>query len=328
MGNLITTSSVLSTLAASAGDISVSGHKVSITGCPTMDYRTIQSEGTGFDASLLEQLQVSTVTPTGAANTTYSLYLTQYVRATGQWVNGYLTHTTDSTTFTATAICNAWRAQLAAQAGFKITGSGTATLILTAQAGSPIFTVTSIAPSSTTITTATTITPVNIASNTTATPSVITFTGAHGLAVGNVITIASASESNLVSGTYRVATVPSGTTATLYSVNGQTPLGGTSTTTATVTLAPQRSRGAYVDLVAAGVTGGTVGGTYSQIPMTYLSYDGTLMGNTESSQKKHTLYVLESATNFSAFSTRITEVYNAFPASGTTYPDPELLSMG
>lgn len=218
MGNLRTTSSVLATLQAAAADISVSGHKLSITGVPTLDYRKIESMSTGFVASVAEVLQITTVTPTAANNTTFSLYLTQFVN--GVWVTGYLTHTTDASGQTATDICNALRAQLLAQSTFKITGSGAATLILTAQAGYPIFLAQNISPSTTTV-----------------------VTGTPGV----------------------------------------------------------KSRGTYADLVAAGVTGATAGATYSQIPITFVELEGSLMGNTESSQNKHTLYVQEGVANFAAF---------------------------
>jgi len=330
MGNLRTTSSILSTIAASAADVSVSGHKVSITGCPTMDYRTIQNEGSGVDSSLIEQLQVTTVSlfgGTGAANTTYTLYISQFIQATNSFATGYLQHTTDATSFSATNICDAWRAQLVAQSGLKITGSGTSTLVLTAQAGNATFTVSNITPSSTTQVTASTITPVNINSSTVASPSVVTFSASHGLVVGNVITIVSADNARLASGTYRVASIPLATTATLYSVNGQTPLAGvTGTTTATVTVPPQRSRGTYADLVAAGVTGATVGATYSQLPITFVSLDGSLLGTTESNQSKHTLYILDGAANFAALVTRLTEVARGF-ASGGSVSDPNLINQ-
>lgn len=326
MGNLRNTYSVLSTIAASAGDISLSGHKLSITGCPTFDYRKMESWADGLNSSLLETAQVTTVTFTAANSTNYSLFISQWNPALNKLVEANLTYTSLSTGDTATTISNAFRTLIAGQSNLGITASGTATLILTGNAGTPLFTVTSISP--TTTTQSSVVAGVAIASSTVASPSVVTSV-AHGLLTGNVITITSANNARLASGTYRVVKIDADTYS-MYSVNGQTPLAGvTGTTTATVVIVPQYARGTYTQLVQAGVAASAISSTstYSQLPITYVANVGSLMGNTTFEQDKHTLYVLEGATNFAALNTRLIELYNAYVASGTT-TDPETVSMG
>lgn len=246
MGNLRTSNSILSTLQASAADISVAGHKLAITSCPIIDYRKLESMGTGLLASVAEVLQVTTVTFTAANNTAFSINITQFVDSIGTYVNEVFTFNTDASSQTATDICNGFRAMINVNPKLQITASGTTTLILTAKSRSPIFRVTGAFPSNTVVS-----------------------TGTAGVA----------------------------------------------------------SRGTYADLVELGVTGAEVGATYSQVPFTYVNLSGSLLGNTESDQNLHTLYVKEGIANFAAFSTRIGEVFNAF-AAGTTTSDPELISMG
>lgn len=322
MSNLRTTTSVLSTIQAAFADIVTLGHKLSITGCPTMDYRTIQAMLP--QASLVEQLQVTIVTPIASNSTTYRLVISQFVPALGHFVTFPLVYTTNSIGDTATTICNAFRAELLSQTAIQITGSGTTTLILTAITGSPLFTVTNIEPVSTTVDITTGMAGVAIASNTTASPSVITSV-AHGLSTGNVITIVSVDNTKLASGTYRV-TSTGANTYTLASLDGTVPLAGTATTTATVQKVAQFSAGQGAALIASGITAASTGHTYTQWAFVHVDLDGTLMGNTESSQSKHTLYVDEGVANFAAFESRMVEVEHAF-APSTTVSDPELISF-
>jgi len=237
------TYSILETLASSAADISVSNHMLSITGCPSMDFRSLTS--TAWTAPVAETLQITTVTPTVANSTYYELTITQFVN--GQYNVQKVFHTTPSSGATATTICDALRAQLATYSNIKITGSGTTTFIMTAQAGYPIFTAVS--------------------------------TGAGTLGV--------------VTGTPGVHSV-----------------------------------GTYADLVAAGVTTAVSGHTYYQVAFTYVKqHEGLLNGNLSTDTNVHTLYVYASASNFSAFNTRMGEVLNAYPSGGSTYPDHEILAL-
>lgn len=133
------------TVQASAADAPVAGHILSITNAPQIDTRTI--EKFSITAAVAEVLQVTTVTPTAANSSDFSLVITQMVNGVMQSVT--LVANTPASGGTATTICNDWRSQLSANGSrIKITGSGTATFILTAQAGSPIFKVTVISTSS------------------------------------------------------------------------------------------------------------------------------------------------------------------------------------
>ncbi len=334
MSNLTTTSSVLNTFLAANADIVVAAGNLSITGCPTINYNGILSMT--LAGSLVGQAQVTIVTPTAANSTTYTLQVVQFNKAIGRNVSVPLTYTTASSGDTATTICNALRAQLLAQTGLQITGSGSATFILTGNAGYELFTVTNIGPATTTVDTTTgmALTP-TIASNTTVTSAnggtVITFSAPHGLVIGSVITIVSADETKIVSGTYRVYTVPLSTTVTVGSLTGSIPLGGTSTTTATASLVAQYALGQGADLIAAGITTAVTGSTYDKAVFVYKNYDGTLLGNTESSQHQHTLWARETSTsdtlqtNFDDFHERLIEVQQAFVSEGTT-SDPELIA--
>ncbi len=332
MSNLTTTTSVLNTIQASNADIVVSAGNLAITGCPTMNYNGILSMT--LYGSLVGQPQVTTVTFTAANSTTYTLQITQFNKSVGRIISVPLTYTTASTGDTATTISAAFRAQLLAQTGLQITGSGSSTFIMTANAGYELFTTTNIGPATTAIVTTMTLST-TIASNTTVTSAnggtVLTFSAPHGLVIGSVITIASADESKIVSGTYRVYTVPLSTTATVGSLDGSTPLGGTSTTTATVTYPAQYALGQGADLIAAGVTTAISGRTYDKAVFVYKNYDGTLLGNTESSQHQHTLWSSETSssntltTNFDDFHERLIEVQLAFVSEGTT-SDPELIA--
>lgn len=135
------TYSVLSTIQAAAADITQSQGVLSITGLVPMKYSLIQGTGAGELAPVAETLQVTTVTPTAANSSTYTLVITQFVESIGRLVTEQVSYTTAPSGDTATTICNAWRAQLAAYNDLAITGSGAATFIMTAEAGSAIFTV-------------------------------------------------------------------------------------------------------------------------------------------------------------------------------------------
>lgn len=323
MGNLRNTWSILSTIQATAADLSVANHQLSITGCPTVDTRTMQSWGDGLNSSLTEVPQITTVTFTAANSTTYQLSVTQFLPALGTRITVPLSYTTAVSGDTATTICNAFRAQLALS-NLEITGSGTTTFVMTGNAGNPLFTVTNITPVSTTQTSAQA--GVSIASSTTVSTGYLgaVFTAtAHGQVSGDVITLSGVA--NVAAGTYRVVRIDADTYY-LRSVNGQVPVYTSGSATATVAKVAQYSRGTYTDLIAAGVSTATAGSTYAQLPITYLALVGSLMGNAESEQDKHTLYILESASNYEALRVRIVEAGRAFAASGTV-SDPEFLSM-
>lgn len=144
-----TSYSVLGTIAATHGDIALSGNALSIKGCPgAMDLRNLQFVQ-DYKVTVAEVLQITTCTPTAAQNNTqFSLQITQFVPTNlgflgdGQNVIHNLSFLSDAS-MTVTEVCNAFRTQLAQITDLKITATGTTTLILTAQTGAPIFTVVS-----------------------------------------------------------------------------------------------------------------------------------------------------------------------------------------
>lgn len=92
-------------------------------------------------------VQVTTITPTVAANTNYSINITQIVNGGAQSIT--LNYTTPGAGATATSICNEWRTQFNLVANnFNITASGTSTLILSGSVSIPsTFTVNQVFPS-------------------------------------------------------------------------------------------------------------------------------------------------------------------------------------
>ena len=290
------TNVVLSTTVGAA-DCALSQHTLKIKNCPDLDYRKIVSGN--ILPSLYGTPKVMTITPTAANSSEFTILIQQFVLALGRIVSTRLSYVTTASGDSATTICNAWRTQLAVEPGIEITGSGTATLILTANSnkGADIFSVTNLTTQ--TITIAATMGTKAVASNTTADPSVITTSAPHGYSIGQIVTLASDAEGKLVSGTYRIASVPLSTTLTLESLDGRTTLAGTSTTTGTLTLVAQRSRGQYADLVALGVTGATSGKSYSTTTVVYDEASGSAVLSTSRNQLN--LYSQEDMTNYDAF---------------------------
>lgn len=89
-----------------------------------------------------EQLQVTTLTPVAAANSTYTFYINQVDPATGNNYVGQYSYTTAASGDTATTICDYFRTLIAADQNLHVAGSGTTTLILTAETGYASFIVT------------------------------------------------------------------------------------------------------------------------------------------------------------------------------------------
>lgn len=130
------------TVTAAGADVVVSNHLLicgaaalaTLPNSPQIDVRQIESAT--LAAGNAETAGVITVTPTNAASSEFSLQVTQLVNGVPKII--ILSTTTAASGSSATTICDAWRAQLAANTGVKITGSGTATFIMTAQTGYPI----------------------------------------------------------------------------------------------------------------------------------------------------------------------------------------------
>ena len=92
--------------------------------------------------AVAEVLQVTTLTPVAAANSVYTIMIQQYNFSTGRTYTAQYTYTTAAAGDTATTIGDAFRSQINNDQNIKIAATGTTTLILTAEAGFPVFTVT------------------------------------------------------------------------------------------------------------------------------------------------------------------------------------------
>lgn len=91
--------------------------------------------------AVAEQLQVTTLTPTAAANSTYTFFIQQVNPATGNMTTVNLSYTTAASGDTATTIGDYFRSLINADPTLHIAATGTTTLILTAETGYAIFTV-------------------------------------------------------------------------------------------------------------------------------------------------------------------------------------------
>lgn len=130
---------VLTTVQALAADLSVSNGVIKV-GNPLetiCTYKDIVSAK--IQAPVAETLQVTTLTPVNAANSTYSFYITQWNPADGNMRTWNYSYETPASGSSATTICDAFRTAINADTTIKIAATGAATLILTAEAGYPIF---------------------------------------------------------------------------------------------------------------------------------------------------------------------------------------------
>lgn len=135
-----------STVTALGADAVVSGGYLYLTGFEPILVRGI--EPTAVIAPTTEVLQISTGTPTATNGATYQISITYTSKQSNTEEIWYSTPYVADATATVTEICDNLRAQIVLESNsMPITGSGSTTLILTAQTGYPIFTVTNISTS-------------------------------------------------------------------------------------------------------------------------------------------------------------------------------------
>lgn len=132
---------VLDTVQASGADLAVANSYLSVGNplVPICKFKDIQSAK--IQAAVAEQLQVTTLTPTNAANSTYAFIIQQYNPSTGNYDTFYFSYTTPASGSTATTIGDQFRTAINNNPLIHIAATGTTTLILTAEAGYPIFVV-------------------------------------------------------------------------------------------------------------------------------------------------------------------------------------------
>ena len=137
----VTLLNVLNTVTALGTDVSVdSSGYLNLQGTPAFKTSTITDVViTPYQS---EQLQVTTVTPTAVNDAIYTLPFV-YTDANSGMIESVPLIVTSDSTATATEICDAFRALIVANTALNsiVAVSGTTTLILTAKAGFPIFSV-------------------------------------------------------------------------------------------------------------------------------------------------------------------------------------------
>ncbi len=229
-------------------------------------------------------------------------------------------------------------------ADLKVAGTGTTTFIITATA-SVRSAIVNVVATSANISVATT--PANtaaVSAATNATPIVLT-TAANTWVVGQLITSAGQATNTAANGTFLITATNGTTTVTLGNqFTGEDVAGNGATGTGTAThgafavsaspsttnvSAGNQSRGSYLDLIAAGVNSSLITSTktYNTIIFDYGVKSGnTVGGNTSEEEDIHTLYVLDDATNFANFRTRMLEITHDYTASSVV-ADPLNLAI-
>jgi hypothetical protein len=325
------------------------------TDFPQLLYADITSIGEGILPSLVETSESILVTPVAAANSSYVLDIVQFVPELGTNVYTNLSHLTPSSGMTATTICNNWRTELASYAdtGIEVTGTGTATLILTANVGSPFFNVTGFATggASATVTVAdnmpfataaarggattlnlngvsATILP-NVITSLAGTTTVTVTSTNHGLVTGSTIIISGPWTGTLNgvsagAGVTHTARITS-TGANTFTLDDTVGAGGLAIGTATITVVAQEARGQGADLISAGADA-TSGQAYSTLVVGYnQSTSSDLNGLARKTVNQATLYVNEGNSGFGVFEAQLDELLSGF-APGTTDANPEAFS--
>lgn len=135
---MINSIKVLNTVTALGADVSVGTNGLlNVAGQTVIDARSVTN--VAITTSAAETAGVITITPTAAAQT-YTFTINAFSKSTGLPKTMLISYTATASD-TATTISNAFRAQLAADTDMSVTGSGTATFIVTSTTGYPKFTV-------------------------------------------------------------------------------------------------------------------------------------------------------------------------------------------
>ncbi len=347
----IFTYNILDTVAGAA-DCNLVNSNIKVTGAPFVNIK--QSYSGQLVDPLVEALQVSTLTPTAAASSTYSIVVSQFVPALGKQVVKPFSYVTAASGDTATTICNAFRAMINLDGDLQITATGTATCILTAVTGSPNFTVTLvslgggltqaltvISTAGAAKTVASNVTAITFANNTATVPATSVVVGA-GVANGDTLRMTLGAGDNIV---WRDGTV-SGNGAVVEVVIGSVTTGGAGTGTfkfgaltdariadvtailaATVngTIVAQPARGTYAQLTARGIEGVTSGNIYAEMVM---EYNEQSQVNGEPRNKAHSVFINTNDADYaSGLRGKILDVLGGLNTGATT-ANPEASAIG
>jgi len=279
------TNSVINTMPSGAADVTLAARNLSLsttdgTTFPTLKYPLIDS--VEVLPSLVEQVYLERITFAATNNQTYAFTLTQKLQdfplnqgpggALGKPLTARIQFISDATA-TLTEIGTALKAAVNAHTEFNLTAAytpGDAFITVTATAGKGAALFTSSNLLNVTASAAVSMAGIGITATTdtddVTVPTVCTST-AHGLVVGNVITLVVTNPNgNFVNGTYRVApTTLTANTFTLTSLDGLTVISTTEANgTATVLKVAKNARGQGADLVTEGIVGATTGFIYKQ----------------------------------------------------------------
>jgi hypothetical protein len=125
-----------------AGDWAMAAGVITWAGQEVTKYNAITKAS--ITTSVAEVPKVVTLTPVAAANSVYTIMIQQYNFSTGNTYTAQYTYTTAASGDTAITISNAFKNQINADQNIKISTDalGGATVVLTAEAGFPVFTVT------------------------------------------------------------------------------------------------------------------------------------------------------------------------------------------
>lgn len=123
------------------GDWAMAAGVISWQGQEVTKYNAITKAS--ITLSVVETLQVTTLTPVAANNSVYQFIIQQYNFSTGKTYTGTYTYTTAASGDTATTISDAFKNQINNDQNIKISTDalGGATIVLTAETGYPVFTV-------------------------------------------------------------------------------------------------------------------------------------------------------------------------------------------
>lgn len=131
-------------LQAAGADITLNDHMLSITSCPSMDFRKIIGTNGGWLAPVAATAGVYTLTPTAANSTLYSFLLQQDIVGVGT-VSQVVSYTSLASGDTATTINTALKKAIDANPQFKFASVvAGATLVITATTTNPAVRITNL----------------------------------------------------------------------------------------------------------------------------------------------------------------------------------------
>lgn len=318
------TYSLINTVAASAGDISLTARHLNVTtgygSFPEMEYEKIKAFR--VMPSLTEILSVYKFSYTANNNTEYSCTITQSINGIPK---SFTAHIRDSGAVASNqTIGQALVAQFNGS-GLQVTASWTnpnAFIDVIAKTGYPLF----VGSSGLNVTAAANQTALIGVSTVGGTPDVFT-KASHGLAVGDTIVVTAFTTDPTENGTWRVRAVPTINTFHVENANGNVlnVAGHAADAGGVVTDKAQEARGQGASMT--GISGATSGETYHQYQFVFdVDIPGTAGGDSKQSGNVHDLYVKDTTTtavptNFVNFTAKMKGRLSGDDGTGVVPPD-------